>query len=254
VRPACRRRVARAQHRRYGKLLRLVVEAHRRHDRQVAPGVVVAVEERELLLAVGGVVGRIEIDRDPRGAPAEPTAMRLDHGVGQHVGHVAQLRPAQRVLEARERRLRGQGRARDGVAVEQQLVDRIVGQPGGVVAVGVTAREPEDALPQQLEGLMLHLARLASIGHTRGQPLRQLELGIEPLQQDRPAIRAGVRHVEEGDDRLLFGLESERDLRYTGCSHRASSPLCIETLRHRFYSTSEGLGGSSLSSFVNFPG
>jgi len=58
----------------------------------------------------------------------------------------------------------------------------------------------------------------------------------------------------EGDDRLAFGLESEGDLRYTGCGHRASLSVCIETLRPRFYSTVPRLGGSSLSFFVNFPG
>jgi hypothetical protein len=29
---------------------------------------------------------------------------------------------------------------------------------------------------------------------------------------------------------------------------------CLEASQHRFYSTSKRLGGSSLSSFVNFPG
>src|SRR5437870_1209527 len=162
--------------------------------------------------------------------------------------------PSRRVLEPRERRLRRQGGAGDRIAVEQQLVDRVVGQPGGVVAVGVATRQPKHALSEQLEGLMLDLARLAPIDDACGQTLGQLELGIEPLQQHRSTVRAGVRHVEEGDHRLVFGLESERDLRYTVCSHRASSPLGIETSRHRFYSTSERLGGSSLSSFVNFPG
>jgi hypothetical protein len=43
-------------------------------------------------------------------------------------------------------------------------------------------------------------------------------------------------------------------LRYTGCGHRASSHLCLETPEHRFYSTVEGLGGSFVSSFANFAG
>src|SRR2546425_11198775 len=36
------------------------------------------------------------------------------------------------VLEPRERRLRSQGRPGEGIALEQELVDRIVGQPGSV--------------------------------------------------------------------------------------------------------------------------
>jgi hypothetical protein len=73
----------------------------------------------------------------------------FDHRVGQHVRHVAQLRPAHRVLEPREGRLRGQGRAGERIAVEQQLVDRVVGQPGGVVAVGVATGDPQHPLPEQ---------------------------------------------------------------------------------------------------------
>src|SRR6266849_626896 len=101
---------------------------------------------------------------------------------------------------------------------------------------------------------MLHLARLAPIHHAGRHALRQLQLSIEALQQHRPAVRTGVGHVEGRDNRLPFGLESEGNLRYTGCSHRASSPWGLKTSHHRFYSTSATLGGSSLSSFVNFPG
>src|SRR2546428_483491 len=86
------------------------------------------------------------------------------------------------------------------------------------------------------------------------QALGQAELGVDPHEQDRPTIGAGVRLVEGGHDGLAFRVELERDLGYTLCSHRASSRPCIETLRHRFYSTCERLGGSSLSSFVNYPG
>src|SRR5207247_9271480 len=118
----------------------------------------------------------------------------------------------------------------------------------------IATREPEHPLPHQLQRLMLHLARLALVHHTRRQPLRQLQLGIEALQQHCPAVRTGVRHVEGRDDRLRFGLESEGDLRYTGCSHRASLHWGVETSHYRFYSTFARLDGCSLSSFVNFPG
>src|SRR3989475_9747165 len=66
--PAASWRIAGPPHRRDGILLRFVVEGHRGHDGQIAPRVVVAVEEGELLLAVGGIVGGIEVERDPGGA------------------------------------------------------------------------------------------------------------------------------------------------------------------------------------------
>src|SRR5438094_3900606 len=90
--------------------------------------------------------------------------------------------------------------------------------------------------------------------HIRVLAIGQPELGVDPPQQDQATVRAGVGDVERGDDRLAFRLESERDLRYTGCGHRASSFECLEASRHRFYSTCEWLGGSCLSSFANNSG
>ncbi len=65
-----------------------------------------AVEERELLLAMGGVVRRIEIDRDAPGAAAKAGAVLPDHEVCQRVPQPGQRQRAKRILEARQRRLR----------------------------------------------------------------------------------------------------------------------------------------------------
>ena len=213
-----------------------------------------AVEERQLLLAVGGVVGRVEVDGDLRGAPLARPPLLLDHSVGQRVGHIPQLGPAHRVLEARQRRLRGQGRPVERIAPDQELVDRIVGQASGVGAVGVATGQPEHPLLEQLLDLMADLAGLPPIEQAPRQPLGQAQVGVDALEQNRAAIRAGMRLIEPRDDRLAFGLESERDLRYTGCGHRASSVGCHEAPRHRFYSTFQRLGGRSVSSFANFAG
>src|SRR5207247_1210263 len=195
-----------------------------------------------------------KVDRDPSAPAAKPPPMVLDDGVRQDVTHGDQFPRPDGVLEPRQGGLRSQGRPGEGIALEQELVDRIVGQPGGVVAVGVAAGEAKEALSEQFERLMPNLARLAVVRETRGQPPGQPPLGVDPLEQERPTVGAGVRLVEGGDDRLLFRIEVERDLRYTVCRHRASSQRCVETSRHRFYSTCERLGGSSLSSFVNYPG
>jgi hypothetical protein len=106
----------------------------------------VAVEERELLLAVRGVVGGIHIDRDSRDTSAQAPPLLRDHGVGEDVHHGAHRPPAHRILEARQRGLRGQAESREGIAAHHQLVDRVVDQPGGIVAVGVARTHPEDAL------------------------------------------------------------------------------------------------------------
>src|SRR6266704_2522512 len=243
-----------AQHRGHRELHGFVVERHGGDQRQIAPGVVVAVEERKLLLAVGGVVGGIQIDRDPPDAPVQAPPLLRDHGVGQHVRHGAQFSRAHGVLESRQRGLRGQAEPGEGIAAQHQLVDRVVDQPGGVVAVGVAPAQPEDALLEQLDRLVQDLARRPRIVEAGGQPLRQTQLGIQGLDQDQAAVGAYVWQVEAGDDRLRKAVALEGHLRYTVCSHRASSRRCVEASRHRFHSTYAWLGGSSLSSFANFPG
>src|SRR5271165_4080340 len=60
----CRRHVAGAQHGGTQIRFRLVIEADETHHRQVAPGIVMAVEKRQLLRPVGGIVGRVQIQGD----------------------------------------------------------------------------------------------------------------------------------------------------------------------------------------------
>ena len=141
-RAALGRAVARAQHRSDHVLRRLGIEGQRRHQGQVARGVVVPVEEAELLLPVGGIVGRIEVDRDAAGAAPEPRAMVLDDEVGQPEARQVELLPPHGVLEPGERRLGRQVGASERIAVDQELVDRVLRQSGRVVAVGVAGVAP----------------------------------------------------------------------------------------------------------------
>src|SRR3989449_11656818 len=127
-------------------------------------------------------------------------------------------------------------------------------QPRGVVAVGVTTGQPEDALTQQIPERVRDLAGLPVIANDAGQPPRQPESVVDRLDQNRAAIGAGLGLIEPSDDRLGNPVDLERAVRYTGCGHRASACECLEVSRHHFYSTCAWLGGSSPSSFVNFPG
>ena len=133
-------------------------------------------------------------------------------------------------------------------------MDRIVDEPGRIVAIGVTARQPEHALAEQLDQLVLHFSRLAPIPQARGESRRQRQRVIRGFQEHRAAIRTRVRSVERGDDRSRIPMAEEGQLGYTVCGHRVSSFECREASRHRFYSTCERLDGSSLSPFVNNPG
>src|SRR5207249_6869063 len=143
--------------------------------------------------------------------------------------------------------LRAQGRALERIALEQQLVDGVVDQPRGVVAVGVTTGQPEDALTQQIPERVRDLAGLPVIANDAGQPPRQPESVVDRLDQNRAAIGAGLGLIEPSDDRLGNPVDLERAVRYTGCGHRASACECLEVSRHHFYSTCAWLGGSSPS-------
>jgi hypothetical protein len=89
-------------------------------------------------------------------------------------------------------------------------VHGIVGQAGGVVAVGVAADQPEDALPHQLDHVVLDLARLPSVPQAAGDGFGNPQLAIERLEQHGPAVGAGVLGVELGHHKLV---ELEAELR-----------------------------------------
>src|SRR3989442_15500145 len=80
------RRVARAEDRGDQVLPRLLIKGQRAHQRQIAPVIVEAIEEGELLRAMGLVFGGIEIDRNQPDAPSA-TAMPRNHRVGERVAH-----------------------------------------------------------------------------------------------------------------------------------------------------------------------
>src|SRR5450631_1154578 len=63
-------------------LLGLLIEAQEPAYRQVAPRVVVAIEERELLSPMRRIVRGVKVNRDPLDLALQAPAMSLDHGVG----------------------------------------------------------------------------------------------------------------------------------------------------------------------------
>jgi hypothetical protein len=72
------------------------------HDRLEAVLVVVGVEQLELLGAVGGVEGVVQIEHDPVRNLRERGAVLVD----QRLGHAVKIRARRQVLEPGHRRLR----------------------------------------------------------------------------------------------------------------------------------------------------
>ncbi len=175
--------------------------------------IVEAVEEGELLGPMGLVVGDIQIDRDqPDAAP--PPAMAGNHGVGEGLAHLQQHPRGGRVLEARDRRLRRQTVAVDRVAPQQQFVDRIVGQPVGVIAVGMATGDREDALREQIANAVRHARRRARIRDRRRQRRQQAKSSIGRCEQDRAAIRTRVGLIKGRDQGTIGQVRKENSLCY----------------------------------------
>jgi hypothetical protein len=111
------------------------------------------------------------------------------------------IRPIHRVLESRERRLRGQLLALHRVAITQELLNRVRSQSTRVISVRVAAANRIQLLAHQITDRVADFARLMSlidpVDQRRGQP----EASIARLQQDPPAIGTGVRLVESSHHR-----------------------------------------------------
>lgn len=225
--------VARAQRRGAQVLLVLAVEGQERQQRQVAPGVVEAIEERHLLGAVRGIVGDVEIDGDPAHLAAT-LAVPLQHAFEQRLAHRQQLAARDVVLEPRQRRLRRQRLARERIAPQQQLVHGIVGEPRCVVGVVVSERQAVDALAEQVAQAVAHLARLPLIDERGGESRDQAEPPIRGLEQHRAAIGAGVGDVESNRQRPVEQLREQHTRCRGKVAHAKASFRGESTLNKRF--------------------
>jgi len=187
------------------KMLRpLAVEGEHSHERQVAPTGVMAVEEGELLLPVRGILRGVEVDGDsPDPLSGQPDLVGGDDHVGEGLGEPVQVPRPNEVLEAGEGGLRGQGRPREGVAADEELLDRIGLEVGRIVRIGVAAGEAEAALPDERGQIVFDLPRLAPLGKAGRQPGGQGELVVDRFEQDGAAVGALVGRVEGGNQRFV---------------------------------------------------
>ena len=116
--------------------------------------------------------------------------MPLDDPRGQLVRHTVDRAAVDRVLEPRQRRLRGQALTRNRVSVEQQLVDRVVGEAVAIVAVGMAAGDAEDALADQIRERVPGLVRRPLVEQTPGERLDQAVGALGHLEAGPPRRRS----------------------------------------------------------------
>ena len=158
--------------------------------------VVVSVEEGQLLLPVGRVIRRIDVQHHHLG--------RLREGVHvvllEQPEHSTHAQAVHRVLHAREGWLRGQGGVPLGQSVAGHPQSRIVAQRVGVVAVLVTQGNLVDALAQLLQTRVLDAVGVARIRDAGGHPAQQLQPLVHLPQQQGPTVAGGLRCIKREVD------------------------------------------------------
>ena len=127
------------------------------------------------------------------------------------------------ILEARDRWLRGQRRALNRVASEEQFVNRIVRQPVRVIRVRIPAGEAEDALRQQILERMPDLSWLTFVDQTARESVDQPIAALGRFQQHGTAIRARVWLIERGDEGFVVEVWKENSLWYRGVAQSKAS-------------------------------
>ena len=172
----------------------------------------------------------------------EPGPVVGDDHVGQGLSEPVELPRPDGVLEAGERRLRGEVGIRAGVAAHEELVDRVGLEVGGVVRIGVAAGQAEAALPDQRGQILLDLPRLAPLGNARRQAGGEMQVVVDGLEEHRPAVGALLRGVESRDQRLLEQRGEQHRLGNSLFGHSWPSSVCGTPRPHREYHSSRLLG------------
>ena len=205
---------SRAQSRMEQVLIRRVVDRDETEQRQEAVRVVEAVEHRQLLPTVCRVNGRIEVERDDLRLGV---ALReaTDHELLQLSSHVDDLSGRRRVLESRDRRLRGESVLVARIAPGRQLHHRIVAQVVRVDAVSVAHGQPECLLPEQFRVGERDLPTLAIVAQGRQQRCGQPDLPVQGRQQRQAAVRAQRVRVELHVDGLAEDVFEQNRLSCT---------------------------------------
>lgn len=159
------------------------------HDRLEAVVVVVGVEQPQLLAAMHGIEGVVEVEDDAARHLAEGRAVERDHRPAHRPAHPQQGAGAWQVLQPRDGRLRApRGAVRR--AVERQLEHGVVSQRVGVVAVLVASRDHQQAEAQDVGDAVHHaLGRARVVAAGGGEAFGDAEPACDLTQGRQTTIR-----------------------------------------------------------------
>ncbi len=186
-------------------------------QRQIAIGVIVAVEEAAQLMAVQDEVRRVQVEDEALGRDH----VLLDEGFHEEALHGIEVGddlfvatvgvgPDGREFEAVERALAGQGFAlvagtsalgAGGVGlIDEDSKQGIVTEAVVVVEVAVAEAQGEDALLEEVGEGVLDAIRVAVIGEAAGELIDKVELGFDLAEKESAGVGGDRSAVEVGDD------------------------------------------------------
>jgi hypothetical protein len=167
-------------------------------DRHETAAVVMRVEQRELLPAIGAILGVIDVEHDAPRHRLEAVAEQFDHR--RH--HPLERGRAGQVFEPADGRLRAQIRSGLRQATDRHLEGRVLAQRVAVIGIGIACRDRQRAETDHLGDLVDDLVRRAGIFDASRQSLGDLEPALDLGQQHNAAIRGQPAAIETGDNRL----------------------------------------------------
>ena len=167
-------------------------------DRLEAGAVVVRVEQCQLLLAVHGIVGVVDVEHDACRRAAKAPAVEIDLTEAD----AGERAPAGEVLQPRQCRLAHQVGAGLGCTTNGDLQRGIGAQRVDVVAVLVAGRDHQHPRPRHLGVAVADAGGITLVAQRPRDRLGQAQARIDLAQDDDPAVRRQAAGIERGCERL----------------------------------------------------
>jgi hypothetical protein len=158
------------------------------------------VEKTELLLAVGGIVGGVEIEQD-LATLADLSGTETDELLAPSVTQMYQIAGAGRVFPAAEGRLRAECIAQ--FLVGNDLQEWIMAQTIGVVGVFIAGDNLIEALPPKGSRVMPESVLLSPITENSGPIMAQMMTLIKSAQREQTGVAGDLATGEIGTDSLM---------------------------------------------------
>src|SRR5713226_5101494 len=169
--------------------------------------VVSPVEEAQLLVPVGGIVGRIHIEQDLASAPHLLSA-HANESIEQSLLTADDLARRGRILPTSERGLRAQ-RLSQGL-IGKDLEGGVMAQPVGIVDILVAGHDLVDPLAHEREYGMPHALASANIAHVSGEVTGETMTLVECAQGKKTGITADLPTGKVAmHGQLPFGCQSK---------------------------------------------